>query len=382
VDVRNGQFAEAAAQFRPALADCDPRDDTDLRANLGIAAFHLGDDHVVQDHHTRLLTDARESGALLMIVHALTRRACGDVAAGDWDALAAGAAEALDLAGSSGQPSLTRFPHGWLAVLAALRDQRDQLAGHLQAIAALPSAGVTGPLVDDLARWARALTAETPTATLHHLEQMTTPMTRLAALDRIEAAVRAQCADLARDWSAELDQFGVAVESGWARAAAAYGRALLSDDTHAPEQFEQAIQHAGTAARRFDRARIHLGYGEHLRRPPPGRCPRPSAHRARSVRRPRGHAVGHARRARAARLRRDRPPPRRHHRDPAHRPGTAGRHTRSAGPVQPGRRRTVVPQPSYCRLPPAQRVQQARPELPRRTRRPPAHLSARGGRGR
>jgi len=58
----------------------------------------------------------------------------------------------------------------------------------------------------------------------------------------------------------------VAVESGWARAAAAYGRALLSDDTHAPEQFEQAIQHAGTAARRFDRARIHLGYGEHLRR--------------------------------------------------------------------------------------------------------------------
>jgi hypothetical protein len=37
VHVRNGQFAEAAAQFRPALADCDPCEDTDLRANLGIA---------------------------------------------------------------------------------------------------------------------------------------------------------------------------------------------------------------------------------------------------------------------------------------------------------------------------------------------------------
>src|SRR5581483_7368383 len=94
VHVRNGQFAEAAAQFRPALADCDPREDTDLRANLGIAAFHLGDDHVVQAHHVRLLTDARESGALALIVHALTRRATGDVATGDWDALAAGAAEA------------------------------------------------------------------------------------------------------------------------------------------------------------------------------------------------------------------------------------------------------------------------------------------------
>jgi DNA-binding CsgD family transcriptional regulator len=266
VHIRNGQFAEAAAQFRPALADCDPGEDTDLRGNLGIAAFHLGDDDVVQAHHTRLLTHARESGALVLIVYALTRRAFGDVATGDWAALGAGAAEALDLAGSSGQPALTRFPHGWLALLAALRDQRAQLTGHLQAIAALPSAGVTGPAVDDLARWARALTAETPTATLHHLEQMTSPMARLAALDRIEAAVRAERADLARAWSAELDQFGAAVESGWARAVAAYGRALLSDDAHAPEQFEQAIQHAGTAPRRFDRARIHLGYGEYLRR--------------------------------------------------------------------------------------------------------------------
>jgi len=266
VHIRDGQFAEAAAQFRPALADCDPGEDTDLRGNLGIAALHLGDDHVVLAHHTRLLTRARESGALVMIVYALTRRAFGDVATGDWAALAAGAAEALDLAGSSGQPALTRFPHGWLALLAALRDQRAQVAEHLQAIAALPSVGVTGPAVDDLARWARALTAETPTAALHHLEQMTSPMTRLAALDRIEAAVRAERADLARDWSAELDRFGAAVESGWARAVAAYGRALLSDDTHAGEQFEQAIRHAGTAARRFDRARIHLGYGEYLRR--------------------------------------------------------------------------------------------------------------------
>jgi len=58
----------------------------------------------------------------------------------------------------------------------------------------------------------------------------------------------------------------VAVEAAWARAVAAYGRALLSDDAHAPEQFEQAIQYVGTTTRRFDRARIHLGYGEYLRR--------------------------------------------------------------------------------------------------------------------
>lgn len=266
VYIRNRQFTEAAAQLRPALADCDPGEDTDLRANLGIAAFHLGDDPVVQALHMRLLARARESGALVLIVYALTRRAFGDVATGDWAALAAGAAEALDLARSSGQPALTRYPHGWLALLAALHGQRAQVAEHLQAIAALPSAGVTGPAVDDLARWARALIAETPSAALHHLEQMTTPLARLAALDRIEAAVRAERADLADDWCIELDQFGTAVGSSWARAAASYGRALLSEDAHAEEQFEQAIQHADAGARRFDRARIHLGYGEYLRR--------------------------------------------------------------------------------------------------------------------
>ena len=183
VHVRNGQFAEAAAQFRPALADCDPRDDTDLRANLGIAAFRPRRRPRCRRLTTRGCSPTpRESGALLMIVHALTRRACGDVAAGDWDALAAGAAEALDLAGrqrpASPDPVPARLAGG---AGRAAATSATQLAGHLQAIAALPSAGVTGPLVDDLARWARALTAETPTATLHYLEQMTTPMARLAA---------------------------------------------------------------------------------------------------------------------------------------------------------------------------------------------------------
>lgn len=266
VHIRHGRFADAAAQFRSAFAEGDPGDDTDLRSNLGIAAIHLGDDDVVLAHHTRLLTHARESGALVLIVYALTRRAFAEVTTGDWAALAAGAAEALDLANSSGQPALTRFPHGWLALLAALRDQRAELDEHLQALDRLPSAGVTGALVDDLARWARGLTADSPVATLHHLEQMTTGLIRPAALDRLEAAVRADRTDLARDWAAELARFGTAVDAEWALAVAAYGRALLSDGAQAEQEFDQAIKHAGASRRRFDRARIHLGYGEYLRR--------------------------------------------------------------------------------------------------------------------
>ena len=375
VHVRNGQFAEAAAQFRPALADCDPREDTDLRANLGIAAFHLGDDHVVQAHHTRLLTDARESGALALIVHALTRRACGDVAAGDWDALAAGAAEALDLAGSSGQPALTRFPHGWLAVLAALRDQRDATRrapagdrGPAQRRSHRPPGRRPRPVGPRPDRGdAGGCTAPSGADGYPH---DTTGGARPHRGRRPRRARRPGSRLVGRTRPVRRGgRVGLGARRRRLRTRAAVRRRARA----------RAVR-AGDPARRHRRAPVRPGADPpRLRRvpaprPPPGRCPRPPAHRARNIRRPRSRAVGHPRRARAARLRRDRPPPRRHHRDPAHRPGTAGRRARSAGPVQPGRRRTAVPQPPHRRLPPAQRVQQARPQLPRRTRRAPARL--------
>ncbi|RFU21843.1 ATP-binding protein [Geodermatophilus marinus] len=266
VHLRHGRLSEAAAQFHPAL-EFDPGDDTDLRSNLGVAAFQFGDTGMVLTHHARLLADARSSGALVLIVYALTRRAFAEMATGDWRAATAGAAEALDLATSSGQPALTRFPHGWLALLAALRDQREDLAAHLEALDRQPGAGVTGPLVDDLARWARALTADTPASALHQLEQASTAIVRrLAAVDRLEAAVRADRPELARTWADELEEFGTAVDADWARAVAAYGRALLADGADAEAEFHQAIKHADAGGHRFDRARIHLGYGEHLRR--------------------------------------------------------------------------------------------------------------------
>jgi DNA-binding CsgD family transcriptional regulator len=265
------QWSQAAAQFRPAFSACDPGEDTDLRANLGVAAFLLGDADVILTHHSRLLASSREAGALTTIVYALTRGAFGEIAIGDWRSAAAAAAEALDLATSSGQPALTRFPHAWLALLAALRDEPEQLAEHLAAVDSSPGAGVTAQIVDDLVRWARGLTADTPTAAVHHLEQLgngsrTGTVSRLAALDRLEAAVRAGRHDLARCWADDLEAFGSAVDAGWALAAAAYGRALLAEAADVEAEFERAVAYADASTRRFDRARIHLGFGEHLRR--------------------------------------------------------------------------------------------------------------------
>jgi len=265
VHIRQERFDIAAGALRPVFAEWASGGARDVVANIGVAALHLGDDRLVLDLHARQLTRARESGALIAIVHELTRRAFGEIAVGDWATVAAGAAEALDLASGSGQPALTQLPHAWLALLAALRDRREPLIEELAALETMPATGVTGPIVTDMVLWARALVADTPTGALHHLEQITGFVRRMAAYDRLEAAVRADRPDLARRWVAEMESFGTAVDARWALAAAGFGRGLLGDGDVAGE-FEAAIGHADAAGHRFDRARGQLAFGEHLRR--------------------------------------------------------------------------------------------------------------------
>ena len=267
VHMRLQEYARAAEQFRVAFAMCEPGSDIDLHSNLGLAAAHLGDDQVTLTHHRWLVEHARAQGALVMIVYALPRRAFAEMAVGDWAATTAGAAEALDLATGSGQSALARLPRAWLALLAALRGNDAEAAGHIDALEANPAAGVTAFLVDDLVRWARALTAKTAAAAVHQLEQMTGGISsRLATVDRIETAIRAERRDLALRWTEEIERFGAAVDADWAFALGAYGRALLSEGDDASTQFEKAVAHAAISGHRFERARIHLAYGEHLRR--------------------------------------------------------------------------------------------------------------------
>lgn len=119
-EVGHGRLAEAASSFRQAFADCDPAGDVDLLSNLGLAAMHLGDDPVVLDRYGRLVVQSRQSGSLVMVLYALTRRATSEISTGDWAAAAAGAAEALDLARGTGQAALASLPLAWLTLLAAL----------------------------------------------------------------------------------------------------------------------------------------------------------------------------------------------------------------------------------------------------------------------
>jgi DNA-binding CsgD family transcriptional regulator len=88
----------------------------------------------------------------------------------------------------------------------------------------------------------------------------------MAALDRLEIAVRADQAEAARLWVSDLAAFAEATGQAWAAAAAAHGRALLSDGEEADGHFREALDHHATSIRAFDRARTRLAYGEFLRR--------------------------------------------------------------------------------------------------------------------
>ena len=134
--------------------------------------------------------------------------------------------------------------------------------------------GIFAQPVEDLIRWAKGAAAlmggDAPGA-LHQFRQMQRPaLTLIAAVDRIEAAVRADDRPLAGQWVAELDAFAAGTALAWVQAAAAFGHAMTSDGAPGAgavgELFETSLAHHADADRPYDRARVQLAYGEFLRR--------------------------------------------------------------------------------------------------------------------
>src|SRR4051794_22149534 len=245
--------------------------DPDVVANVGNAALHLGDDEGHRRCFTRMLAASRDAGAVMAVLYALPRLAFADLVAGHWERVRDAADEALALAAATGQQSLAATPLAWRTMLAALQghDSYDELRTRLDDIQGQHLGVLTDP-VHDLSRWAagiRAGYAGDAAGALHQLSRLrVTPLARMAALDRIDAAVRSDDIGQATAWVEELDTFAQATGWAWANAAVAYGRAVLAEPADAPTWFETALGHHARAHRPYDLARTHLAYGELLRR--------------------------------------------------------------------------------------------------------------------
>jgi DNA-binding CsgD family transcriptional regulator len=267
-----GDWAQAVATLERALQAGRQVDDLDVLGNLGNTALNLGDDEATRFCYATMVSSARESGAGMVVIYGLERLAFAQLLAGQWAALRSSVDEALTLARSVGQPTLTAAPLAWLTLLAALAgtDDYDHHLAQLEAVVATYPLGILTDPVHDLARWAKGARATADgdaAAALHHLGAMRLPvLQRMAAVDRIGAAVRAGEPAHAFAWVDELAPFAAATGRPWALAAVDFGRALTVDSDEAAQAFEGALGHYRHASRPYDKARTQLAYGEFLRR--------------------------------------------------------------------------------------------------------------------
>jgi len=277
-----GDYAAAAVSLRRGFAIHEELpEDFELLPNMSIGAFHLGDFDRSEAYMQRLLTHARNGGAAVMVLYALTRLAIIDLAAARWSDAAGDATEAVTLGEVTGHRVLADSPAALLMLLAALRGDEDtyvELSPRLEAATSRAAVGILDVVLRDFFHWGRGVhlantEANRPASAFHQLAQMSHDVPkRMAGLDRIEAAVRAEQSEVARLWVEDFVGFASATGEVWAGAVAEHGQALLADPDAAEAHFQRALElhdqasQGGRAGRPFSRARTELAYGEFLRR--------------------------------------------------------------------------------------------------------------------
>ena len=231
----------------------------------------------------RVLTRARNDGAAVMVLYTLTRLAMIDLAGGRWTDAVGDCTEAVTLGEVTGHHVLADTPAAILMLLAAHRGDD----GHVRRarptprggdVAGAPS-GVLDVVLRDFVHWAHgvhlALTeASRPASAFHQFAQMSHDVPkRMAGIDRIEAAVRAEQTEAARLWVEDFVGFASATGVPWAgrgrRARAGAPRRTPMRRGPLPAGARALMSEArqgGRAGRPFNRARTHLAYGEYLRR--------------------------------------------------------------------------------------------------------------------
>lgn len=267
-----GAWAPALRSLHAAVDASTQITDPDVLAHLGNTALHLGDDQAHRSCFTRMLAGARDRGAGMLVLYALPRLAFDDLLSGDWSRVRSAAEEASRLSADTGQAALGAAPLGWLTLMAAMQGGADYhpLRAQLDDAIRGQHLGVLTDAVHDLSRWAGGVRAANDGDALGAVHQFSrlrlTPLSRMAAVDRLDAAVRAGDLDRARVWLDELAVFAEATRWPWAFAAVEHGRALLAEPAAAPALFDSALAHQARSGRPYDRARTHLAYGELLRR--------------------------------------------------------------------------------------------------------------------
>jgi len=240
-----------------------------------IGAMWVGTDERTLDLSGRAVALARRRGAISVLIPLLGARASQFFLAQRLDDALLTADEAVRFAGDLRAENWVMLPQCIQAGVAAIRGDDDEARRLAELV--LEPATARGLVVKISAATAALALMELGrghwTEALAHLDAVSEvrqgqggPMgANFSASNRIEAAVRA--GELAKA-EAALQSFELwASHSGapWAGPRVASCRALVSTGQEATRHFEDALRHSSDA-RPFDLGRIHLLYGEHLRR--------------------------------------------------------------------------------------------------------------------
>ena len=255
------------------LAAAPPPDEPEALSALGTASFLCGDFHRAQSLLGPCVARLREQERLRVLTHVMAVRAWAAIMTSDYRMALPTAEEAGRLAVETAQPLWGAASWTAQAALAALHGDQpavDRLTARVEEIM-LP-AGAAAPL--SLVQYARGLLAlgqgrhADAYDELHRIYQPGDPAcnhrNQLAAIgDLAEAAIRSGHRDQARQILERVRP--LAGQAPWPRAAARYAGALLADNDHAEAAFRDVLTR-DLSPWPFTRARLHLVYGEWLRR--------------------------------------------------------------------------------------------------------------------
>ncbi|WP_426513444.1 AAA family ATPase [Dactylosporangium sp. McL0621] len=223
----------------------------------------------------RMIERERDSGGTGLVISGLLLLSGDSYNHGHWDEVEDLARQGLDLATTHGYHLLAGQLRGHLAIIAALRGDAElarTLSDEITTWAAPRGVGTT----QTFARYARAFAAmgegdyEAAYVQSSHLSSRGRTSPGLGSswmvLDLVEAAVRTGHSDEARAWVAAAQQAGEDRISARTALITAGAAALAAHDDDAGGLFEAALSLPETDRQPFEQARIHLAYGEWLRR--------------------------------------------------------------------------------------------------------------------
>ncbi|MEU7874814.1 LuxR family transcriptional regulator [Dactylosporangium sp. NPDC049140] len=242
---------------------------------LAFAAVRMD---VLSDHRylvQRMIEQERDGGAIILVLTGLVLLTIDSYYHGQWDEAETMVQEGLDLAATYGYHLLKAQLRIRPAFIAAVRGNADlarSLTSEVMTWAAPRGLGLT----QAFARHARAIAAlgqddyEGAYAETSWISQPDIPGTGIPArwmvLDLVEADVRTGRVEEARAHVAAAQQAGLAHYSSHTALIAAGAAALAADDDHAGPLFEAALSLPDADRWPWEHARVHLAYGQWLRR--------------------------------------------------------------------------------------------------------------------